>query len=162
MGPEQLWSVHKQEGQPPQHVLILQACSSCNFFLPGVRQEPDGRAQAGLRRVQPVRHLRRELHPHLPGRGEGWVPILHGQVQARVQGKRPYISRTLLLLWDSIYLDTLKTIELQYCGSCQCSIQLCPAFLIYIQDDPSGWNVLIQRANQELSLFIQPGLAAYQ
>ena len=57
-----------------------------------MRQESDGRAQARLRRVQPVRHLRRELHPHLQGRGEGRVRLLHGKVQAGIQVSNAYFA----------------------------------------------------------------------
>ena len=73
-----------------------------DFFPAGVRQEPDGRAQARLRRVQPVRHLRRELHPHLQGRGEGRVRILHRQVQAGIQVSVTEFDHTPLFSVENI------------------------------------------------------------
>ncbi len=52
----------------------------------GLRQDPYRRAQIGVRRVQPLRHLRRHLQAHLPRSGEGGLPLLSSQVSKVLQG----------------------------------------------------------------------------
>ena len=51
-----------------------------------MRQDPYRRAQIGVRRVQPLRHLRRHLQAHLPRSGEGGLPLLSSQVPKVLQG----------------------------------------------------------------------------
>ncbi len=58
-----------------------------NFnLISGLRQDPYRRAQVGVRRVQPLRHLRRHLQAHLPRSGEGGLPLLSSQVPKVLQG----------------------------------------------------------------------------
>ena len=51
-----------------------------------MRQDSYGRAQVGVRRVQPVRHLRRHLQADLSGTGERGLSFLSGEVPKVVQG----------------------------------------------------------------------------